>query len=223
MKIKVLLFIIALQIIFSCNGNKVETESRENISEGKTAEDKSLETEDKQIAKEDKSIATEDKPTLKESKPISKKYFASRMTNRTFFENEDFASLVDYKIVLELENLTNHKITLLQIIPEIDIVFKDAAFQAGLHSDDEKAKTYFEQMSWLPNEVKTFELYFSGNQGGGTSPADFERTPKFAELEIKIKAESISVDDEQKFEMGLKVSLLDDWKRYQTKLGLRKP
>lgn len=222
MKTKVILFTAILQIIFSCSGKKVGTENRENTSEDKVSQDSSLLTKNKQIQEEAKSIPNQDKPALKESKPMSKRYFASQISYGTFFKNEDFEDLVDYKLLLDLENLTNYKITSIEIIPEIDILFKDKSFKAGLHSDDEKAHTYFEDLSWLPNEVKTFELYFSGNQGGGTSPDDFERTPKFAELNIKIVAESISVDDERKFEMNLKTSLLDDWKRYQTKLGLRK-
>lgn len=76
---------------------------------------------------------------------------------------------------------------------------------------------------WNPKEEKQFRFVIAEchnrflDRDFGFSDKWFERTPIIAELIYKYKA--IGIDGE--FEDIIKIDILDDWKAYQTKLGLR--
>ena len=140
--------------------------------------------------------------------------------------------------IINIKNNTNSKIIQFQITAFIKIKFKGEDYiylpGDGFVKDDDSYDIYFDRTlcfdknkissstPWHPNETKTFtfktfeELVCSWKHIS-INPYMFERTPEEVSLIVKYKA--INIDKEYK--NILRYNILDQWKDFQTKLGLR--
>ncbi len=147
-------------------------------------------------------------------------------------------NIVIFRLSLDIENRTLFKITNLKIIGFLELEFEnepmvfiptplfdeteDEYIKGILPSDPDMRTDWAINLNnpWLPNQKKTFNFTIPEQNNGlvaDLQKTSFERTPQQAFLIISYNA--ISVDGE--FNKTEKYDLIDQWKEFQTKLGLR--
>jgi len=152
---------------------------------------------------------------------------------------EDFENYkVNFRIVLDIKNNTANKITFMETKGFLELNFKGEGLTfyppgaSNVRTEDDylNGLIYGERLreseaisansSWKPNQIRSFTFnatHWNYLYQDGISAGLFQRTPKEAFFAIKYNA--VSVDGE--YTDIKKYDIMDSWKDYQKKLGLR--
>lgn len=162
---------------------------------------------------------------------------ASDFQIENYFGNDSFGELVYLKGTLVFENNTNVKIRDFRLSIEKSIIMKDGKVSNGngLFLYDKvkqrpglfsKNENILKDSVWNPSEKLTlvitstlYQTHAPNKEFRNKDISDyFTRTPK--EFKIKYIYNAVSVDEEYNYESE-NIDVLDLWKNYQKKIGLR--
>ena len=243
MKIIILSFLVCLS--FSCK-HKPDSDFIDNGIEQETTKGAEEDTATVNVVPEN----TEDfsvKFKSLEIKQFGKKFFKDFILNShddgekddKFYQDieRDFEIVGDktfFCTTLVIQNNTPNKITSFKLTYFLKAIYADGKTEYWPYGDktseenmldDDYSNGFYsvkQKDIWSPNEIR--EYYISSYEGGifnvpgrSISKKAFERTPTNFTLMIKYKG--ISVDGE--YTQIFSYDILDSWKEYQTKLGLR--
>lgn len=241
MKKTILSILVCLS--FSCK-HKPATDSIDNGIEQETTKAEDTATVDKVPENtEDFFIKFKSLEIKQFEKKFLKSYFLNEIDKETNSnvegKAEEFAEYVGDKPFLctnlVIQNNTPNKITSFELTYILKAIYADGKTEYWPRHNAESEESMLDNQYlnkfvsvkqkdiWNPNEIREYNIRSFDEGGGNSLPGQFisksvfERTPTNFTLIIKYKG--ISVDGE--YTQIFSYDILDSWKEYQTKLGLR--